>query len=115
MELMPRAPIQCLQGVGIQSFEVILVGPSEWFFQTALWSCLSAPSLLLSLAENFLLWPPLQDEGKWWYFGRGGEEKQSKSPQTPGKGERHSRGETEFCLISLDFSTRVMPSSGSQK
>ena len=32
-------------------------------------------------------------------FGRGREKEQSKSSQTPGKGESHSREEAEFCLI----------------
>lgn len=47
--------------------------------------------------------------------GGRGEEGRSKSSQTPGKRERHSRGEGVLSDFLRDFSTRVMPSSESQK
>lgn len=44
-----------------------------------------------------------------------GRREQSRSSQIPGKRERRSRGEVVLSGFPRDFSTRVMPSSGSQK
>lgn len=62
-------------------------------------SCLNPASLSLSLVKISSLGVCSKMKGSGGVFGKGGEEEQSKSAQTPGRGARLSGEEAELCVV----------------